>query len=77
MISFTSENEFFKGKAETSFSVMRFSLELTQHIIPPKGCQFIRRYGLYASRTKRQIAGQAACAPACSPGVEEGTTAGF
>jgi hypothetical protein len=31
--------------------VMRFLLELTHHI-PPKGCQFIRRYGLYASRTK-------------------------
>ena len=30
---------------------MRFFLELTQHI-PPKGCQYIRRYGLYASRTK-------------------------
>ncbi len=30
---------------------MRFFLELTQHI-PPKGCQYVRRYGLYASRTK-------------------------
>jgi hypothetical protein len=30
---------------------MRFFLELTQHI-PPKGCQHIQRYGLYASRTK-------------------------
>jgi len=30
---------------------MRFFLELTQHI-PPKGCQYIRRYGLYASRSK-------------------------
>jgi hypothetical protein len=26
-------------------------LELTQHI-PPRGLQYIRRYGLYASRTK-------------------------
>ena len=50
MVSFSSENEFFKGKTET-FPVMRFFLELTQHI-PPKGCQYIRRYGLYASRTK-------------------------
>jgi hypothetical protein len=50
VISYTSDNEFFKGKTET-FPVMRFFLELTQHI-PPKGCQFIRRYGLYASRTK-------------------------
>jgi hypothetical protein len=49
-ISFSSDNEFFKGKTET-FPVMRFFLELTQHI-PPKGCQYIRRYGLYASRTK-------------------------
>ena len=50
VISFTSDNEFFKGKIET-FPVIRFFLELTQHI-PPKGCQYIRRYGLYASRTK-------------------------
>jgi hypothetical protein len=49
-ISFTSENEFFNGKTET-FPVMQFFLELTQHI-PPKGCQYIRRYGLYASRSK-------------------------
>ena len=34
-----------------SFSVTRFLLELTQHI-PPHGLQYIRRYGLYASRTK-------------------------
>jgi hypothetical protein len=50
VISFTSDNEFFKGKAE-AFPLMWFFLELTQHI-PPKGCQYIRRYGLYASRTK-------------------------
>ena len=50
VISFTSQSEFFKGKTKT-FPVMRFFLELTQHI-PPKGCQYIRRYGLYASRTK-------------------------
>jgi hypothetical protein len=49
-ISFSSDNEFFKGKTET-FPVMRFFLELTQHI-PPKGCQYVRRYGLYTSRTK-------------------------
>jgi hypothetical protein len=49
-VSFTSQSEFFKGKIET-FPVMRFFLELTQHI-PPKGCQYIRRYALYASRTK-------------------------
>jgi hypothetical protein len=49
-VSFTSHSEFFKGKTET-FAVTRFFLELTPHI-PPKGCQYIRRYGLYASRTK-------------------------
>jgi len=31
--------------------VIRFLLELTQHI-PPRGSQYIRRYGFYASRTK-------------------------
>jgi hypothetical protein len=57
VISCTSDNEFFKGKTET-FPVTQFFLELTQpkvpargHI-PPKGCQYIRRYGLYASRSK-------------------------
>jgi hypothetical protein len=49
-ISYTSDNDFFKGKAEI-FSVTQFLLELTQHI-PPRGSQYIRRYGLYASRTK-------------------------
>jgi hypothetical protein len=44
------DNEFFKEKAE-AFPVLRFFRELTQHILP-KGCQYIRRYGLYASRTK-------------------------
>jgi hypothetical protein len=50
VISHTSDNDFFKGRIET-FPVMRFLLELTQHI-PPRGSQYIRRYGLYASRTK-------------------------
>jgi hypothetical protein len=50
VVSYTSDNEFFKGKTE-AFSVTRFLLELTQHI-PPRGSQYIRRYGLYASRTK-------------------------
>ena len=50
VVSYTSDNEFFKAKSKT-FPLMRFFLELTQHI-PPKGCQYIRRYGLYASRTK-------------------------
>ncbi len=50
MISYTSNNDFFKGETRT-FTVMQFIAEATQHI-PPKGCQYIRRYGLYASRTK-------------------------
>ena len=50
VICYTSDNNFFKGKTET-FSVTRFFLELTQHI-PPCGSQYIRRYRLYASRTK-------------------------
>jgi len=50
VVYYTSNNEFFKGKIE-SFPVTRFLLELTQHI-PRRGSQYIRRYGLYASRTK-------------------------
>ena len=50
VVYYTSDNEFFKGKIE-SFPVTRFLLELTQHI-PPRGSQYVRRYGLYASRTK-------------------------
>jgi len=50
VISYTSDNDFFKGEIRI-FPVMRFLLELTQHI-PPRGSQYIRRYGLYASRTK-------------------------
>jgi hypothetical protein len=50
VVYYTSDNEFFKGKIE-SFPVIRFLLELTQHI-PPRGLQYIRRYRLYASRTK-------------------------
>jgi hypothetical protein len=50
VIVYTSDNEFFKGKRK-AFPVTRFLLELTQHI-PPRGLQYIRRYGLYASRTK-------------------------
>jgi hypothetical protein len=46
-ISYTSDNEFFQEKTET-FSVMRFLLELTQHV-SPHGSQYIRRYGLYAA----------------------------
>jgi hypothetical protein len=51
VISFTSDNEFFAKEKTETFPVMRFFLELTHHI-PPKGGQVIRRYGLYASRSK-------------------------
>jgi hypothetical protein len=40
-----------------TFPVMRFFLELTQHF-PPRGCQYIRQYGLYASRTKGKWPGK-------------------
>ncbi len=50
LISYTYRTDFFKVETRT-FAVMRFLLELTQHI-PPRGSQYIRRYGLYASRTK-------------------------
>jgi hypothetical protein len=50
LISYTADNGFFRGKTET-FCLTRFFLEVTQHI-PPRGAQYIRRYGLYASRTK-------------------------
>ena len=50
LISYTASNDFFKGKIKT-FTAIQFISELTQHI-PPKACQYIRRYGLYASRTK-------------------------
>ena len=50
VISYTSNNEFFQGKTEP-FSVTRFLLEVTQHI-PPRGSQYIRRYGLYAPQRR-------------------------
>lgn len=56
LISYTSNNDFFKRKTET-LPVMRFLLELTQRI-PPRGSQYIRRYGLYASRTKGKWLGR-------------------
>jgi hypothetical protein len=49
VMSYVSESDFFKGQTRT-FPVMHFFLELTQHI-SLKGCQSLRRYGLYASRT--------------------------
>jgi hypothetical protein len=50
VISYTSDNEFFKGKTE-SLPVSRVLLELTQHITTC-GSQFIRRYGLYAPQRR-------------------------
>ena len=46
----TKYSEYFKQNAHL-FDALDFLAELTQHF-PPKGLQHIRRYGLYASRTK-------------------------
>ncbi|MDA3947963.1 MAG: transposase, partial [Spirochaeta sp.] len=46
----TKYSEYFKQNVHL-FYALDFLAELTQHI-PPKGLQLIRRYGLYASRTK-------------------------
>jgi hypothetical protein len=46
----TTYSEYFKQNLHM-FNALDFLAELTQHI-PPKGLQLIRRYGLYASRTK-------------------------
>jgi hypothetical protein len=46
----TTYSEYFKENLHV-FDAFDFIAELTQHI-PPKGIQLIRRYGLYASRTK-------------------------
>ena len=46
----TQYNDYFKENMHM-FEGCDFLAELTQHI-PPKGIQYIRRYGLYASRTK-------------------------
>ncbi len=50
MLFHTQYNEYF-GENVHMFNALDFLAELTQHI-PPKGIQYIRRYGLYASRTK-------------------------
>ena len=63
------------------FDALDFLAELTQHI-PPRGLQLIRRYGLYASRTKgrctdmpyvaeRAPAGWRASHPKAAPQPEE------
>jgi hypothetical protein len=46
----TKYSEYFRQNVHL-FDVLDFLAELTQHI-PPKRLQLIRRYGLYASRTK-------------------------
>lgn len=46
----THYNKYF-GENIHMFNGCGFLAELTQHI-PPKGVQYIRRYGLYASRTR-------------------------
>ena len=46
----TTYSKYFKQNVHM-FDALDFLAELMQHI-PPKGLQLIRRYGLYASRTK-------------------------
>ncbi len=46
----TTYSEYFKENVHL-FDALDFLAELTQHL-PPKGVRLIRRYGLYASRTK-------------------------
>ena len=46
----TTYSDYFKQNVHL-FAALDFLAELTQHV-PPKGLQLIRRYGLYASRTK-------------------------
>lgn len=46
----TTYSEYFKQNVHM-FEALDFLAELTQHV-PPKRLQLIRRYGLYASRTK-------------------------
>jgi hypothetical protein len=46
----TTYSDYFKENVHL-FDALDFLAELTQHL-PPKGVRLIRRYGLYASRTK-------------------------
>ena len=50
MLFHTTCSEYFKENVHI-FDALDFLAELTQHV-SPKGVQLIRRYGLYASRTK-------------------------
>ena len=50
MLFHTKNSQYFKQNLHM-FDALDFLADLTQHI-PPKGLQLIRRYGLYASRTK-------------------------
>jgi hypothetical protein len=50
VIFHTKYNPYFKENLKL-FAVTDFIAELTQHI-PPKGTHYIRRYGLYASRSR-------------------------
>jgi len=59
VISYTSDNEFFRGKIE-SFSVTRFLLELTQHI-PPRGSQVYPAIWALCFKNQGQVAGHAPC----------------
>ena len=55
VIFHTRYNPYFKDNLKF-FAVTDFIAELTAHI-PPKSTHYIRRYGLYASRTRAPGAG--------------------
>ena len=62
----TRYNPYF-GENLKLFAVTDFIAELTQHI-PPKGAHYIRRYGLYASRTRGTWSGKPYLVRLAGPG---------
>jgi len=61
VISYTSENGFFQGKTET-FSLMRFFLEVTQHIPPARLAVYSAIWTL-CLQDQGRVAGDASCGP--------------
>ena len=50
VIYYSGYNDYFK-KNQQLFTVLDFICNVTQHV-PPKAARYIRRYGLYSSRTR-------------------------
>jgi len=75
VISYTSDNEFFKGKIE-SFSATRFLLELTQHITP-RGSQVYPAVWTLCFTDQGQVAGHAPYSPPCPYRMEDRAPADF